>query len=244
MTHQYAQCINNNLKNEFKLNDKSILTSDNFSIYFDVWCSLNGRFQQRILNPTVDLLKTDWHPLKKPAFTLPLLKEYNHFRKKINKISDDVFSWSNYTDVLFMADFPGLSLDNYISPELGNVTLTVLEGAIRFQLHNKTKSSSLSKGQSIQVKSGVFHQVSTISETPACYMYTYVNTTRQMLGLTVEDETNSFTQMESLPKLPIWSEFMSRWENYKKFFIHVGNSLLFEFYGVPMPRRLRESEFI
>lgn len=54
--------------------------STNLSIYMDVWCSLNGRFQQRIFDPTVDMLTVDWHPFKPVSFLMPLLTQYSSYR--------------------------------------------------------------------------------------------------------------------------------------------------------------------
>lgn len=235
MANQYAHCINENLKLDFHHNTQTALTSDNFSIYFDIWCSLNGRFQQRIYNPTVDLLKSDWHPFRKPSFILPLLREYSHLRRDIAEISKDVYSWNNYTDLMFVADFPGLTFQNYIVPEMDNVTLSVLEGAVKIEYQNES-SSSLSKGQNFHIKSGVFHKVTTLSDVPSCYLYTYINSTRQLNNL--PPQTAQEFQMK--PLLSLADEFHSRWENYKKFLYHVANSFLFEIYSVPMPRRLRE----
>lgn len=236
MAYQYAQCINENLKADYRENTQSVLTSTNFSIHFDIWCSLNGRFQQRIYDPTVDLVKSDWHPLRKPSFTLPLLREYSHLRKEIVEISSDVYSWNNYTDLMFVADFPGFTMDNYIVPEMDNVTLTVLYGTVKFQQQNDTKASSLSRGQSVLVKAGSFHKVTTISNEPSCYFYTYINATQQLLNAPPDDED----EWETFSLLPLVQELQARWENYKKFLYHIANSILFEFYGVPMPmRRLR-----
>lgn len=85
------------------------ITSENISIYIDVWCSLNGRFQQRMYNPNYDLLNAKWSPFTRVEWLLPLLTEYNDFRQKLIKIQEEVYSWSNYTDLLFIADFPGKS---------------------------------------------------------------------------------------------------------------------------------------
>lgn len=81
MAFQYARCINDNLKADYLDNPNSVLASSNISIYFDIWCSLNGRFQQRIYDPRVDLVQAEWHPLRKPTFTLPLLRQYSHWRR-------------------------------------------------------------------------------------------------------------------------------------------------------------------
>lgn len=236
MAYQYARCISDNLKADFRENPRSVLSSANISIYFDIWCSLNGRFQQRIYNPKVDLVTSNWHPFRKPSFTLPLLREYSHLRKEIAEISRDVYSWNNYTDIMFFADFPALTMDNYIVPQMDNVTLTVLHGAVRLeQEENETQASSLSKGQSALVKSGSFHKVTTISDVPSCYFYTYINATQQHLNAPLFDDSHDDVMM-----LPLAQELRARWENYKKFLYHVANSILFEFYSVPMPLRLRE----
>lgn len=78
------------------------------SIYLDVWSSLNGRFQQRMYDPNVDLTKAKWSAFEKPAWTLPLLTELSTWRLKLPEIEEKIFSWSNYSDVLFVADFPGI----------------------------------------------------------------------------------------------------------------------------------------
>jgi len=60
--------------------EKWMKLSTNFSVYIDVWCSLNGRFQQRIFNPNIDMLTVDWHPFKPVSFLMPLLTQYNSYR--------------------------------------------------------------------------------------------------------------------------------------------------------------------
>lgn len=64
----------------FEDKEKWMRLSTNLSIYMDVWCSLNGRFQQRIFDPNVDMLRVDWHPLKPVSFLMPLLTRYNSYR--------------------------------------------------------------------------------------------------------------------------------------------------------------------
>lgn len=58
-------------------------------------------------DPNYDLLKANWSPFKPVEWLLPLLSEYSNFRAIMTKISEEVYSWSNYSDVLFIADFPG-----------------------------------------------------------------------------------------------------------------------------------------
>lgn len=89
--------------------EKSVdeITSKDISIYIDVWCSLNGRFQQRMFDPNVDLLKVSWSPFRKVDWLIPLLAELNDWRRTMQEIQDHVYSWNNYSDVLFVADYPG-----------------------------------------------------------------------------------------------------------------------------------------
>lgn len=83
------------------------ITSDNISVYVDVWCSLNKRFQQRMYDPNYDLLRANWSPFESVEWLMPVLMEYSGFRTTMNDISREVYSWSNNSDVLFIADFPG-----------------------------------------------------------------------------------------------------------------------------------------
>lgn len=109
MTQQYARCLRDNImKNaeRFKENNERVL-SDNISIYVDVWCSMNGRFTQRIFNPKVDLLEAEWGPFEKVSYLMPLLDDALDWRTDLENIKKEVHSWNNYSDVIFLADFPG-----------------------------------------------------------------------------------------------------------------------------------------
>lgn len=84
-----------------------------------------------------------------------------------------MYTWSNDTNVLFVADFPGMHLDNYIAKNFTNVSLTVLEGEVAYSDEDYKKGVVLSKESSIRVKTEQLHRVKTTSAYPACYMYTY-----------------------------------------------------------------------
>lgn len=60
-----------------------------------------------MFDPNYDLLKANWSPFKSVKWLLPILSEYNNFRKTMNEIMEEVYSWSNESEVLFIADFPG-----------------------------------------------------------------------------------------------------------------------------------------
>lgn len=99
----------------------------------------------------------------------------------MDKIQQHVYTWSNYTDVLFVADFPGMYLENYISNDFANVSLTVLEGEVTYSEEKLSDVITVPKKKSISIKTGIFHQIKTTSSYPATYMYTYTNQTKQQL---------------------------------------------------------------
>lgn len=82
-------------------------------------------------------------------------------------------------DALFVADFPGMYLENYVTADFTNVSLTVLEGEVTY-IDEKTQDAvTVLKGNSIPVKTGMSHRVDIKSSYPACYMYTYANGTEK-----------------------------------------------------------------
>nr|XP_050847817.1 vitamin K-dependent gamma-carboxylase isoform X1 [Vespula vulgaris]XP_050847819.1 vitamin K-dependent gamma-carboxylase isoform X1 [Vespula vulgaris] len=244
MARQYAFCIKNNIlrQKEETLNnspkheerEKWTKLSSNLSIYMDVWCSLNGRFQQRIFDPNVDMLTVDWHPFKHVSFVMPLLTQYNSYRYKMNDIQKDVYSWSNYTDVLFVADFPSMSLENYISSDFTNVSLTVLEGEVAYNEENQMESVTLKKGLSIDVKTEKFHRIKTITPYPACYMYTYTNQTKQKLDINRQVENTNTKEPFSLVQ-----ELNYKVDSWGRALSHLANAFFNLVYDVPMIRRVR-----
>ncbi|XP_070160958.1 vitamin K-dependent gamma-carboxylase [Polyergus mexicanus] len=243
MAIQYSQCLKDNLMRRreetlsthyhFEDKEKWMRLSTNLSIYMDVWCSLNGRFQQRIFDPNVDMLTVDWHPLKPISFLMPLLTRYNSYRYKLEEIQQHVYTWSNYTDVLFVADFPGMYLENYISNDFANVSLTVLEGEVTYNEEESTKTIIVSKEKSIPVKTGMFHRVKTTSSYPACYMYTYTNQTRKLL----ESDREKPPSVENT--LPLLKEINYKINAWARAFAHIANAFFNLIYDVPMMRRVR-----
>lgn len=100
MVVQWAHCLQHNLQQEQGM--------EHISVHLDVWSSLNGRFQQRMYDPRIDLLDADWSPLRRPSWVMPLMTELSSWRQTMSEIEKHVFSWSNHSDVLFVADFPGV----------------------------------------------------------------------------------------------------------------------------------------
>ncbi|XP_032310725.1 vitamin K-dependent gamma-carboxylase [Drosophila ananassae] len=236
MAVQYAKCIEENLKVA-----QHPAIGSNISIYFDIWCSMNGRFQQRSFDPRVDLLKAKWSPFEVTSWSLPLLTELNHMRPKLRTIETEVLAWNNYSDVVFVADFPGLTLTNFISPDLINCTLTILEGNVRYSNEQDPEVYFLTAGKSICLDSNITHLVTTIGQKPASYLFTYTNKTMLEQGMESMDE-KAGTDTEERPLLPLWHEFQQRVSNYQQFLGHIGNCLLYLIYDVPIPLAVRERD--
>nr|XP_014092739.1 vitamin K-dependent gamma-carboxylase [Bactrocera oleae] len=238
MAYQYAKCIEANIREDYARNPQtSPLRSTNISIYFDIWCSMNGRFQQRVYDPRVDLLKAEWSPFKHTSWSLPLLNELNHMRPKLKTMTDEVMGWSNYSDVIFVADFPGLTLDNYISTDLTNVTLTILAGNVRYKSDDEDEAYFLTAGKSFGLQSGETHHITTIGLKPSSYLYTFMNKTMIENATPVSENIN---QKPKKPLLPLWNEFRNRVKNYKEFLKHMANCVLYLLYDVPIPMEVRE----
>ncbi|XP_034121335.1 vitamin K-dependent gamma-carboxylase isoform X2 [Drosophila guanche] len=237
MAVQYAKCIEENIQNRQVKGGPSI--GSNISIYFDIWCSMNGRFQQRSFDPRVDLLKAPWSPFETTSWSLPLLNELNHMRPKLRTIENEVLAWNNYSDVIFVADFPGLTLINFISPDLINCTLTILEGNVRYKSEVERESYFLTAGKSIGLQSNITHFVTTIGQKPASYLFTYTNKTMLEQDIASEEETAAESER---PLLPLWREFEQRVANYQQFLEHIGNCLLYLLYDVPIPLAVRERD--
>ncbi|XP_028416528.1 vitamin K-dependent gamma-carboxylase-like isoform X1 [Dendronephthya gigantea] len=168
MTKQYATCLAR------KLRDHAAINISNPAIYFDIWRSMNGRFQQRMFDPRVDIVKAPWSPFKKTEWVLPLMIDLSPWRTKLNEMEKEMSRKSNYTEVVFVADFPGLHLENFVKEDL-NTSITVLEGKVIVEQggHNVT----LEKNGVHTVHSNDTHIVHTVSQVPSCWMYVYTNTT-------------------------------------------------------------------
>ncbi|KDR20856.1 vitamin K-dependent gamma-carboxylase isoform X2 [Zootermopsis nevadensis] len=246
MVIQYTQCLRRNLLKGASTNKYRL--SSNISIHVDVWCSLNGRFQQRMYDPRVDLLTAEWSPIKEVSWVMPLLTEFSSWREKITTLEKEVYSWSEYSDVIFVADFPDLTLENYISEDLTNITLTVLEGDVVVEIDNYTvkprrkKRLSISrhritKDESVGIPAKVFHRVHTVSKTPACYMYSYVNHTKQLQE--ENDTENPQTTEVGKKNNRLLNKLVIRLKNMARAIGLVVNAILNILYSVPMIKRVR-----
>ncbi|XP_019797733.1 vitamin K-dependent gamma-carboxylase isoform X1 [Tursiops truncatus] len=169
MLKQYATCLS-------RLLPKYNVTEP--QIYFDIWVSINDRFQQRIFDPRVDIVQATWSPFQRTPWLQPLLMDLSPWRTKLQEIKS---SLDNHTEVVFIADFPGLHLENFVSEDLGNTSIQLLQGEVTVELVAEQKNQTLQEGEKMQLPAGEYHKVYTMSPSPSCYMYIYVNTTELAL---------------------------------------------------------------
>ncbi|NXN93746.1 VKGC carboxylase, partial [Rhinopomastus cyanomelas] len=169
MLKQYSTCLSRLLPH-YNVSEPQI--------FFDIWVSINDRFQQRLVDPRVDLVKAPWSPWSPTPWVLPLLLELSPWRQRLKELETQL---DEDTDVVFIADFPGLHLENFVSEDLGNTSLQVLRGEVLLELVEQQRNHSLREGQGMQVPAGQYHRVHTVSAEPAAYLYLYVNTTARQL---------------------------------------------------------------
>eukprot|EP00058_Branchiostoma_floridae_P019142 XP_002604631.1 hypothetical protein BRAFLDRAFT_92865 [Branchiostoma floridae] len=170
MLKQYATCLQHRLQ-EHNISQPQF--------YFDIWKSMNNRFQQRMVDPRVDIVTADWSPFSPSSWMMPLLVDLTPWREKFQEIEKTM---ANETEVVFVADFPGLELENYINSDFDNVSLTVLFGEVRVEFRGQENNESLKnitlkKDDKLEIPSGEFHNVLTTSESPSCYFYISTNQT-------------------------------------------------------------------
>ncbi|XP_034090042.1 vitamin K-dependent gamma-carboxylase [Gymnodraco acuticeps] len=193
MLKQYGTCLNEFLP-RYNISEPEI--------YFDIWVSINERFQQRIFDPRVDVVKADWSPFRPNSWLMPLLVDLSPWRTKFQEIEG---SLDNQTDIVFIADFPGLNLENFVSEDLGNTSIHVLQGKVNVEVVEEKKNYTLTPGEQIKVPAGAYHKVYTVSEGPSCYMYIYVNTTEAALQenftklFELQERVRNGTETEPLP---------------------------------------------
>ena len=69
-------------------------------IFMCVYCG-------RMFDPTVDILKAEWHPFTATSWLKPLLTDLSDWRERLDDMEKQIYDKSNITDVTFIADFPG-----------------------------------------------------------------------------------------------------------------------------------------
>lgn len=205
MIKQYVACIAEKLKTFDELN----ITEP--AIYLDVWRSMNRRFQQRMVDPNVDIIKAPWSPWEQTVWIQPLLTELSPWREKLIQIRNELREKSNFSEITFVADFPGLFLENFVAEDL-NTSLTLLRGQVKVEFDNTNHTVQV--GEEIILPSNDTHVVYTVSESPSCWMYIFMNTTEW------NNETirNWILHPETAPQRKVsWKKNTTRLEKFKVF---------------------------
>ena len=55
----------------------------------------------------MDIVTADWHPFEATSWVLPLLTSLSDWRSRLDEIQKGIYTDSNDTDAVFIADFPG-----------------------------------------------------------------------------------------------------------------------------------------
>lgn len=98
MVMQFAQCLRRQLH-----------SNKTYSLYLDVWSSLNGRFVQRIYNPRQDLFQVRWSPwYDNSRWVLPLISHQRRWRNRYGPIYRHLEPEArNGSMSVYIADFKG-----------------------------------------------------------------------------------------------------------------------------------------
>lgn len=172
MIYQYSKCIKEKLK-AYNYSD--------VELYMDVWRSMNHRFNQRQLDPRVDLLKAEWSPWQETSWLMPLLTNLSDWRTKMKEIDDKYQQLNQSYEITFVADLNGLKLENFVSQHL-NASVEVLSGEVNVELVEENKNYTLKVGQRLALPSNAYHIVHTTSLEPSCFFYIYINETSTLLS--------------------------------------------------------------
>ncbi|GIY33821.1 vitamin K-dependent gamma-carboxylase [Caerostris extrusa] len=164
MVKQFAHCIQERMADLHGIQE--------MELYMDVWTSLNRRFTQRMYDPSVDILTAHWSPFEEVTWVLPLQTDLTEWRQSLVDMEEKMYNQSEDVDVVFVTDFPGFHLVNYVSESHENTTLRVMRGSVEVLLE-PDETVELNEGQSVQIPSGSYHRVSPLKYGPVCYMYVY-----------------------------------------------------------------------
>jgi vitamin K-dependent gamma-carboxylase len=163
MLKQYAKCVSHGL------HDMGV--EGEIEIYVDVWRSMNKRYQQRFINPFVDLAKAPWSPYTDTPWVLPCLFDYDDQRDTLDKIADHYSK--EQIDVVFVADFPNMTLEHYINgTENINVDLILMHGKIDIIFGNGERYP-VPANVNVSLPLDETHTVETMGATPSRFMYAY-----------------------------------------------------------------------
>lgn len=113
----------------------------------------------------------------------------------------------------------------------------MLEGQVNVELGKVNHSLSTGHSLSVPVPSKMFHKVHTVSASPSCYMYSYVNQTR--LNGELHNTKSQGVDKDPSKNSELLNEIWQRWENFVRAIALVSNAILKLLYNVPMVKRVR-----
>eukprot|EP00735_Rhodelphis_limneticus_P012925 TRINITY_DN6355_c0_g1::TRINITY_DN6355_c0_g1_i1::g.563::m.563 TRINITY_DN6355_c0_g1::TRINITY_DN6355_c0_g1_i1::g.563 ORF type:complete len:368 (-),score=91.39,sp/O88496/VKGC_RAT/40.77/3e-54,VKG_Carbox/PF05090.9/3.5e-44,DUF4622/PF15415.1/0.076 TRINITY_DN6355_c0_g1_i1:570-1673(-) len=194
MIVQYGQCMADHVKQHMNISDPAI--------YLDVWRSMNRRFQQRLVNPTVDITRASWNPFTPSDWINPVLTQWDDMRTELADVAREYWDKSRKR-ALFVADFPGYKLENYVnSEEFDYVGFKLMSGEVRLHVVEKNATVVPKINEELPLPRGTTHVVETIGTTPATWTYLYVDAlnewTRQEPGTVkyIETEEDMLTAIK------------------------------------------------
>ncbi|KAJ8985485.1 hypothetical protein NQ317_015024 [Molorchus minor] len=129
-----------------------------------------------------------------------------------------------------------LHLENFIEEDLTNVTLTVLDGEVVYEIEDPNALQSigakLKKGESLSVEVGQFHKIHTVSSVPSRYMYTFIRE-----RIVEEEEVDTDGKYRMYSPFPLIEDFGNRMLASVRMWTHFGNSALHLLFGRPYELR-------
>lgn len=143
-----------------------------------------------------------------------------------------LFSEWNDLSVIFqlVTSFLDMTLENYIQEDLSNVTFTVLEGEVVYEIEDTVLLQSigvkLKKGDSIPIEVGFFHKIHTISQNPSCYMYTYTR------GSVIEENIGK-TNAKFYSPFPLLEDTEVRYREFLRMWKHIVSAMSHLLFSTP-----------
>ena len=181
MIKQYGDCIAKQMKKSHGIKQPAV--------YFDIWKSMNGRLQQRLVDPRIDIATAPWSPWRKTPWLMPLLANLTIWRSKIPELRKR-YAINDRSRILHCyTDFPGYSIENVVPIGL-KANLTVLDGEISVNVSNHVYK--LMAKRTIKLPTNTSHNITVVSQTPAVYFYRIENSTlTQILAQKNQNETQN-----------------------------------------------------
>jgi hypothetical protein len=117
-------------------------------------------------------------------------------------------------------------MDNYVPAGVTNATIQVLEGQVELSIENGTRSY-LNVNDTASLPSSVMHRITTTSNIPACYMYTFVGPSSDSPSANASSRNAKTPQSTTHEDVSLMTPFA-------KSLALVGQSLLNLVFGIPL----------